>query len=176
MNTQSGLSKLIASVVILMMFFQSTATLALKDKTEFGSNVREYFTSNPDGRFLVRVQLWGDIPLSGTHYVPDNTSLLDLIGYAGGTSGNFSNSKIFVRRIQGEKNQLFDTPSVTEIQGRNLLELGQMEKFRLKNGDIVVVETDKPSTTFMGTLTTVMTVTGAVTSFITLYLLAKSLK
>src|SRR5580704_1805588 len=59
-------------------------------------SVREFYSSNHENRMLIRVQFWGDIGLAGIHYIPDNTTVLDLVGYAGGPGGVLEKSTITV--------------------------------------------------------------------------------
>ncbi len=131
---------------------------------------REYYSSNKDNRFLIKVHLWGDIPLSGIHNVPDNTTLLDLIGYAGGPTGYLAESTITVTRVAKEKDSY---PQSVKVEGKELVSNNTYRNMPLKAGDVIYMEAPPKSDTLIRNLTIIGAVLGIITASAAVYLVAK---
>ena len=138
-----------------------TALAQMRDQQ---GGAREYFTTNAGRRLTVRVQVWGEVPLSGIHHVPDNTNLLDLISYAGGPKGSLDDATIVLRRPQASESMTFT--------GEEFLQGDKARKVVVKAGDVVYVNIDRGDD-FIENLTVVSTVTGVVSSLILTYLLVR---
>ena len=157
---------LVALLVPTMAFPLDVSPLSLAKDT---GTAREYYSSNRDRRFLVRIQVWGDTPLSGIHYVPDNSTLLDVVGLAGGPSGNFDNSTITLMRGEGEKN----TAPTISILGKELVTTGKYRDMKINNGDVIHLEAGQKSDTFMRTLTITSSILALIGTAATLYLIGR---
>ena len=132
---------------------------------------REYYTSNKDNRFLIKVQVWGDSPLPGIHYIPDNTTLLELLGYAGGVGGSdYASSKITLAHTSLTAN---DGPSEMRVSGDDLFKKPDVRNTRLKNGDVIHIEAGGKSDTFMKTVGVISAILSVVAAAAALYLVAK---
>lgn len=132
------------------------------------SNEREYFSSNKDNRFLVRVHVLGDVALSGVHHVPDNLSLLDLIGYAGGPNGSFADSIITLNRKATDSN----VPEEIRMDGQTLVQKVELRDLKVHDGDVVYMEAPRTES-FLRTLTIVSTILGIISTSATIYLITK---
>lgn len=112
------------------------------------------------GKLLMRVLVFGAIPVQGIHYVPEGTDLIFAIMYAGGY-GDFSSLNGITIRRRGVEEQI-------EVPLEDLIEEGKAIP-KLTDGDIITVPFN-----WKKDLQTVLTVTGFVTSItgLTLSLLA----
>lgn len=129
---------------------------------------REYYGSNRDRRFLIRVHVWGDTPLSGILYVPDDASLLDVVGLAGGPTGSFESAVVTLTRAEPAKG----VSRELKVNGRELITDGKYRETKLGNGDVVYLESGK-SDAFLRTLTIASTVLTLISTAATLYLITK---
>ena len=59
----------------------------------------EYSNSNKDKRMNIRITLLSGVRNPGIHYIPDNTSLLELFSLAGGVSAEAETDKIMIKRV-----------------------------------------------------------------------------
>lgn len=132
-----------------------------------GSPAKEYFASNPEGRILIKVQVWGDIALSGSHYIPDTATLIDLLGYAGGPNGSLTRTNIILQR-HNEKKEI----QTTKISGRDILDNPTYSAYKLYNGDIVHIEVESPQKeSLMQNLSITSSIVGILMSFVVIYYL-----
>ncbi len=133
-----------------------------------GAGANEYFTSNPDRRLLIQVQVWGSVQLAGIHHVPDNTVLTSLLGFVGGPKGDLENGKIVVRRATDSRE--FKTH---EFSGDELLTSTEPSQFQLQNGDVIYVEANEENNRFMQRLNIVSTISALATSLIVTFFLVE---
>jgi len=118
----------ILSVVLSLLVGFSAPLYAVSDVQVKGAN--EYFASNPEGRIMIKVQVWGDIPLTGVHHVPDKTTLIDLLGIAGGPNGDIEDAEFTVRRKVVGKTSL----KTIKYSGEEMISSLKPDAMLLKNG------------------------------------------
>ena len=174
------------AVIMTALFISPASTLHAIDAGIPSTTAREYYPTNTDGRFLIKVQLWGDAPLSGIHHVPDNSTLLDLLGFAGGPSGRLSNAKVFLKRrkyslLEGktESDAGAHQPvqwQTLELDGTELLEKASVKNYALASGDIVYLEVEKERDTFVRDVTIVAAITGILSTILVSYFLIQDKK
>jgi hypothetical protein len=135
-------------------------------------NVREFFSWNKDNRFVIRIHVWGDISLSGIHYVPDNSTLLDVVGYAGGPTGLLAGSKITINRFSNTKDR---KPEELEIQidGKRMVSETKFRNYPVQDGDVIYLESPPKADNFMRNLAIISTVLGIISTSATLFILAR---
>ncbi len=127
----------------------------------------EYFSVNREGRLLIDVQVWGDVALPGIHHVPDNTSIVELLGFVGGAKGDLEDAKFRIRQKLAD-GQGFRT---VELRGEELLDSQKAAQTILKSGDIVYIEAKSDSDKFMSRMNVITAVASLITSVIvTLFL------
>jgi hypothetical protein len=136
-----------------------------------GAAARDYYSDNRRGRLLIPVQVWGDVQLAGTHHVPDDTMLIDLIGLAGGPQGALKKTTIVVKRLVHTSKEL--SPQVTQFTGDSLLHDVSANRFALMSDDMVYVEVDKSEDKLYRNLTVASIITGLVSSLLVTYFLVK---
>jgi hypothetical protein len=155
--------------------YAAAATPTLLTPRESGEgNVREFFSSNREKRFLIRVHVWGDVGLSGVYYVPDNTTLLDALGYAGGATGVLSKSEIALSRMVDRKDGKGASPPQTvRIEGSELVERVDYRDMVLRNGDVIHLDSPQKTDNFMRTLSIISTGLGILTAVLGIYLVTK---
>lgn len=102
------------------------------------------------GKLLVRLLIFGSVPVQGIHYVPEGTDLVFAIMYAGGY-GEFSNlDGITIRRR--------NVPDLIDVDLEDLIEDGKTIP-KMADGDIVTVPFN-----WRKDFQTVLTITGFVSS------------
>lgn len=138
--------------------------------TPIRSSLREHYSSNRDNRFLIKVQVWGDSPVTGIFHLPDNATMIDLMGLTGGPMGVFSNTVITLTATQDAVGARKDKPSMLKIEGREIIDRKDYRTFPLQNGDIVTFESPPKSDHFLRTIGIIGSVLGLVTTGLTLYL------
>jgi DNA uptake protein ComE-like DNA-binding protein len=79
----------------------------LDDRRNIQRSQAEYFNTNKDARFEVKVNMVGGVQLPGVYHLPDNTNLLEAIALAGGTVPNADLSNVYIKRQ--EPNGTFET-------------------------------------------------------------------
>ena len=116
------------------------------------------------GKLLMRVLVFGAIPVQGIHYVPEGTDLIFAIMYAGGY-GDFSSLNGITIRRRGVEDQI-------DVALEDLIEDGEPIP-KLTDGDIVTVPFN-----WKKDLQTILTVTGFIASItgLTVALLALTKK
>jgi hypothetical protein len=139
------------------------------DSANGGAAARDYYSDNKRGRLLIPVQVWGDVQLSGTHHVPDDTMLIDLIGLAGGPQGSLKKTTIVVKRLVHTSSEIM--PQVTQFTGESLLRDATANRFAMASDDMVYVEVDKSEDKLYKTLTMASVITGLVSSVLLTYFL-----
>ena len=130
-----------------------------------GAGSKEYFTTNPKGRLLVKIQVWGDVAQPGIYNVPDTTTLVDLMGHLGGPTGSLDGVKVMIRRLVEEDGSF--RRQIAEYTGDDLLASDEASSVVLKQNDIVYIES---GITFMEGVGVVTSVTGVINSVLLLYL------
>lgn len=130
-------------------------------------NEREFFATNSENRFLLKVHVLGDVPLSGVHHVPENSSLLDVISYAGGPQGGLREATITLNRASTDGKESVEV----KMTGESLVRNGEFRNMPLTNGDVIYLDVPKTDQT-VRTLTIVSIVVGIVSTSATLYLLS----
>ncbi len=156
-------------VIFIYLLQLSPVGYSIGNPEDVAGNVREYYSSNWQNRFRIRIQLWGDVPLSGTHYVEDKATLLELLGYAGGTTGVLSKTDISVVRLtQNSAEKINIRPDTIRIRGTDLMS-GKFRDFQLAQGDMIYVDSTPKTDTFLRVLTVTSSILGIVASSIALY-------
>jgi hypothetical protein len=133
-------------------------------------NVKEFYSSNRDNRLLVRIHMLGDTS-SGIYYVPDNSTLLDVFGYAGGQQGVFADTKMLIYRVTNNKNKRPEETE-TKVTGRDLLTEAALRNYRVQNGDVIFVDSPPKSDTLLRTLTIVSSILGIISGSAAIYFIA----
>lgn len=127
----------------------------------------EHTAANPDGRFLIKVQLWGRAGGSGIHNVPDNMKLIDFVGHAGGITGNAAKTEILINRQASAK------PSQIKIQADELLTNPAFANLKLAPHDVIQMNTETEGPDFWTVLGKFTTVLGVIATSASVYLLLK---
>ena len=157
------LSKLTQSVIIHSLCLALLLPHTLIAQSGKGSN--EYFTTNPKGRLLIKLQVWGDVSAPGIYNVPDTTTLVELMGHLGGPQGSLGDVKVIIRRLVEEDGSF--RRQIAEFSGEDLLTSDEAASVILKQDDIIYVESGM---TFMEGMSVVNGVTGVINSVLLLYL------
>lgn len=134
--------------------------------------VREYYSSNKDNRFLIRVHFWGDIGLSGIHYIPDDSTALDALSFAGGPVGQLGDTLLTIHRLAKGKDAKVSDSQEINIPGNALVSDPIYSNFHLQSGDVLYLESPPKADNFMRNLALVSSVLGVITAGATVYLLA----
>lgn len=159
----------ICHVVIFSLLFASVSRAA-----EVGKGAMEYFTANPEGRLLAKVQVWGDVAIPGMHYVPDDTSLLTLIGIVGGPRGALSDARVKLHRESQKNNE--KVVDILAFTGEEVLSSAAIGSMKVQSGDVLYVEATPASEGTMRTLTLVSALTGAIASVVLTFVLLRQQK
>jgi len=97
------LSRLIALLLVFTLLVQNAFAIGFKSLDEsMGSGVHgqaEYFNSNKDQRFTIRVNFVGGVQNPGIYHLPDTTNLVEALSLAGGTINDADLSKVYVKRM-----------------------------------------------------------------------------
>lgn len=150
------------------------APVLITPKEQGEGNVREYFSSNREKRFLIRIHIWGDVGSAGVYYIPDNTTLLDAVGYAGGASGVLKDTEITVSRVfESKEGKSKASEQVVRLEGDELVQRLDYRDMVLRNGDVIHLDSPPKVDNFMRTLSVVSTVLGILTASIGIYLATK---
>ncbi len=150
------------------------APVLITPKEQGEGNVREFFSSNREKRFLIRVHVWGDVGLAGVYYIPDNTTLLDVLGYAGGATGVLQNTQISLSRVFETRDpKTKPTEQLVQLEGGELVRRVDYRDMTLRNGDVIHLDSPPKADTFMRTLSIVSTFLGILTAGIGIYLVTK---
>jgi len=178
MKTPLWLVRLLVPMLIVShvggLTYARAAAVLITPKESGEGNVREFFSSNRDKRFLIRVHVWGDVGLAGVYYIPDNTTLLDVLGYAGGATGVLKNTQISVSRIfESRDPKTKPTESLVQLEGEELVRRTDYRDMVLRNGDVIHLDSPPKSDNFIRTLSIVSTVLGILTAGIGIYLVTK---
>jgi hypothetical protein len=139
---------------------------------------REYFSTNRENRFLIKVHVWGDVWLSGIHNVPDNSTLLDVLGFAGGPTGYLADSNITVTRAGMDKAKPKERerdpyPQTVKFEAKELVTNSSYRNMPLKDGDVIYLEAPPKVDTLSRNLTIVATVFSILATAGAVYLIAK---
>lgn len=176
MNRALRLFLVVSCLVSHLCAVQSAlaAPLLLTPKEGNEGNVKEFFSSNRDKRFLVRIHIWGDVPAPGVYYLPDNTTLLDALGYAGGATGVLSKTEIALSRMIERKEKGGSPQQQTvKLGGDELVDRPDYRDMVLRNGDVVHLDSPAKVDSFFRALTVTSTILGIVTAVLTIYLVTK---
>jgi hypothetical protein len=175
MKTPTWLVRLLVPVLIFSQIGVTRSAFAapglMTPKEQGEGNVREYFSSNREKRFLIRIHIWGDVGLPGVYYLPDNTTLLDALGYAGGGTGVLKKTEIALSRLidKGAKGK----DQTVHIDGDELVERVDYRDMVLRNGDVIHLDSPPKVDNFVRTLSIVSTGLGIITAVIGVYLVTK---
>jgi hypothetical protein len=151
------------------------APVLLNPKEQGEGNVREFFSSNRDKRFLIRIHLWGDVGLAGVYYLPDNTTLLDALGYAGGGTGVLAKTEISLSRVvESKQDKAVRTEQTVKIGGDELIEKVDYRDMVLRNGDVIHLDSPPKTDHFMRALGIISTLLGITSTIIGVYLVTKA--
>ncbi len=135
-------------------------------------NVREFYSSNPENRLSVRVHVWGDVGGTGIYYVPDNTTILDLMGYAGGPAGVLPKADINLTRINAGPDRPTRPYQTIRFNAEELIR-EDFRNLRVASGDVVYVEGVPKTDNLLRTLSIIGAVTGIISTSLTLYLILR---
>ncbi len=153
------------------------APVLITPKEQGEGNVREFFSSNREKRFLIRVHIWGDVSAPGVYYLPDNATLLDALGYSGGSTGVLSKTEISLSRIydtrESKDAKIAANQKTVRIDGEELVEQVSYRDMVLRNGDVIHLDSPPKVDTFMRTLSIFSTFLGIITATISVYLVTK---
>jgi hypothetical protein len=159
---------LIVSMVLCFpytVFADSRSRARIFSPEEFQSVVRgnEFVSGNYPGALLIPVNLWGAIPKAGTHHVPVETRLLDLVSYAGGPRDEADLEEATIRRktVGGDE--------VIRVDLKKLITKPGQSNILLEPNDIIYIPPkadEGPRHGIMKTALLVATVLGAVVSAI----------
>ena len=133
------------------------------------SGSHEYYSSNKENRFLIRVMLLGEVGATGIHYVPDNTTLLDLVALAGGPQSYLDETKIAVHHAP-TKIQV-QLPPPFEVRADELITNPKYFSFPLANGDTITISGPPKADPFLKTLNLIGAVVGTISGLATIYFL-----
>lgn len=146
-----------------------TSKAATPGEDQAMAAAREYYSSNPNRRLLVKVQVWGDVPLSGVHHVPDTTTLIELVGYAGGPGGELAKIRLTLRHAADAGRAQVEDDAVKDLPGDELLTNAALARRTVKEGDVLYVRSDRSDETFMQHLSIVSTIVSIVASAVVVF-------
>ncbi len=138
----------------------------------FRTSVREFYSSNRENRFLIKVHVWGDSPQTGIYYIPDNSTMMDIVGLTGGPMGIFEKTVITVTPTVATANKK-DRPSLVKIEGREILDNAELRTLPLHNGDVIHFDSPAKTDHLLRTLTIVSSFLGVITAGMSIYLVTK---
>ena len=156
----------IALALVLAVYMPARSFAA---EAEANKSAQEYFALNPEGRLLISVQVWGDMTLSGTHHIPDNTTLTALLGVTGGLKGALDNAKVTVRREVSVGSGM--QTEIIIVTGDELMGESKQGAMTMKAGDIIYVETAPSGELTLRKLTVISTIIGIISSSLLTYFL-----
>lgn len=145
---------------------------------QYGPHVdREFFSTNKENRFLIKVHVWGDTGLAGIHHIPDNSTLLDVMGFAGGPTGYLDETTITLTRTVKEKdkdkNKETERDETFRMGGKELLANASYRNMPLANGDVIYLEAPPKVDQLTRNLTIVSTIFSILATAGAVYLIAK---
>jgi DNA uptake protein ComE-like DNA-binding protein len=91
----------LAMALLPFVFLQEAHALdyqLLEDRKNIQRSQAEYFNTNKDQRFEVKVNMVGGVQMPGVYHLPDNTNLLEAIALAGGTVNNADLTNVYIKR------------------------------------------------------------------------------
>ncbi len=97
--------------VQIFIFFSTSAQVFAAPILDINSASREFKTeseysgANKDKRLLIKIRLLSGVSNPGVHYIPDTTSLLDMISLAGGLTDKAESDKIVIYRNMGNASE-----------------------------------------------------------------------
>lgn len=147
-----------ATVLLPLIFVHDAFAVDLQlldDRKGIQRSQAEYFNTNKDQRFEVKVNMVGGVQMPGVYHLPDNTNLLEAISLAGGTVNNADLSNVYVKRpTTGGTFETFhyDLSKMVADKDQHLPPIG--------DHDTVLVETSNASQNWVLTLTILTTVLG----------------
>jgi hypothetical protein len=148
--------------------------ILLTPKEQGEGNVREFFSSNREKRFLIRIHVWGDVGLAGVYYVPDNTTLLDALGYAGGATGVLRKTDISLSRVFDRKeSKSAGNEQTVKLDGGELVERLDYRDMVLRNGDVIHLDSPPKADNFLRTIGIISTGLSILTAVLGIYLVTK---
>jgi hypothetical protein len=124
------------SMTLCLVLTPSTARAESVDEkaTELAPNslkgTGEYMHGAGSGKLLMRILMFGSIPMQGVHYMPEGTDLLFSILYAGGINDQTKLEGITIRRR--------NLKPLMQVNLQSLIDHGR-EIPKLLDGDIVTV-------------------------------------
>lgn len=143
--------KFFSTILIVQIFTCAVVSAETKNNTQSEFNLQEitlpsevkemgknsgsiYYSASVKNKVLVPVHMWGEIRLSGLHFVPADTTLIKGLSLAGGPTSNANLEKIVVTRPASDG-------SFKEIQF-DLSEGGDIkaQQFKIESGDTVFVQ------------------------------------
>ena len=175
-NTQN--SFFVRSFTKLVCFSLVLAPVAMSQEESFSANtirssLSEHYSSNRENRFLIKVQVWGDSSSTGIFYLPDNATIMDLVGLTGGPKNGIDRTVISLTATQPPTAARKDKPSLLKIEGREIIERADYRTFPLQNGDVIHIDSPADKDTFMRTLGIIGAILGTVSASLSLYLVLR---
>ena len=152
----------IAAILLPIFFVESAYAIDLRmieDQKRSQRGQAEYFNTNKDQRFELRVNMVAGVQMPGIYHLPDNTNLLEAISLAGGTATNADLSNVYVKRPN--QGGTFDTYHY------DLSKLVSNKDFKppvIGDHDTILIETSNPSQTLIITLSIITTALGIITT------------
>ncbi len=150
------------STLLLPLFFGYDAHAAELRLGDFGKNVErgqaEYFNSNRDQRFEIKVNLVGGVQTPGIYHLPDTTNLIEAISLAGGTVTNADLGNVYVKH---------PTPSGFETHHYDLSKIisnPEMKFPQITDRDTILIETTNTSQNLVVALSIIGSVLGILTT------------
>src|SRR5207302_2039567 len=90
----------------------------------------EYFVGGSPG-VNITVNLFGGVSRPGIYHLPENTDVLTLLGYGGGSTERAKLEDVIVRRRKGDGYQTF------KLDVSDLLTSNDITNPRVSNGDVI---------------------------------------
>ncbi len=179
MKTNTETSFFVRSFMQLICFLLVMSPVAKAQEESFSSSairssLREHYSSNRENRFLIKVQVWGDSPITGIFYLPDNATMMDLMGLTGGPSGSFDKTVISLTATQEASPVRKDKPSLLTIEGREMIDRPDYRSFPLQNGDIIHFNSPPKTDNFLRFLSVYGSILGTITASLSLFLILRS--
>lgn len=161
------------SMLFLLVFFAFSFCNAQDKNTQLGStnfNSRNAMFDYSDPEAVnIKISVWGAVKFPGKYLIPNYTSVLDLISYAGGPEGYADMADLKLYRVnENGKEKLIDFNYNDIVNGDKLEEKNRIVP-KLEPGDFLIVPSVS-STSFRDYLSIGLQIVSVVTSVISIIL------
>ena len=131
------------SILSLVILFSFSFCKAQEKNTQLGSsnfNTKNAMFDYSDPEAVnIKVSVWGAVKYPGKYLIPNYTSVLDLISYAGGPDGNAAMDELKLYRIdKNGKEKLIDF-NYNDIVYGDKLEVKNRIVPKLEPGDFLII-------------------------------------